>query len=119
MRYHDAAARAVWQIEEIPIYCCLGRHPKVCNELCGDVLDQLDQELMLPDVVALGEIGLDYSGLRVNHNSQMHMLRQLVRMAKFGNFPVVVNCWDKKGSSAAYCDCLRVLESELFPTHPV
>ena len=69
--------------------------------------------------VALGEIGLDYSELRVNRNSQMHMLRQLVRMAKFGGFPVAIHCWDKPDSLTSYYDCLRVLELELYPTHPV
>ena len=47
------------------------------------------------------------------------MLKQLVCMAKFGGFPVVVHCSDNPGSSTAYFDCLKILESELLPTHPV
>ena len=57
--YPDAAARATWKVKEIPVYCCLGLHPKVCNEPRDDLLDQLDQQLMSPDVVALGKIELD------------------------------------------------------------
>ena len=53
--YPDAAARATWNVEEIPVYCCLGLHPKVCNEPRDNLLDQLDQQLMSLDVVALGE----------------------------------------------------------------
>ena len=114
----------MWQPElrgrwKIPVYCCLGLHPKVCNEPRDDPLDQLDQQLMSPDVVTVGEVGLDYSGFRVNRNCQKNMLKQLVRMAKFGGFPVVIHCRDNPGSSTAYFDRLKVLESELLPTHLV
>ena len=115
----NAATRAIWKVEEIPVYCCLGLHLKVCNEPRDDLLDQLDQQLMSPDVVALGEIGLDYTGFRVNRNCQKNMLKQLVCMAKFGGFPVVIHCRDNPGSSTAYFDCLKILVSELCPTHPV
>ena len=115
----DAAARAAWKAEEIPIYCCLGLHPKVRNESRDDPLDLLDQQLMSPDVVALGEIGLDYAGFRMNHSCQRNMLKQLVCMANFGSFPVVIHCRDNTGSSTAYLDCLKILESELLPTHPM
>ena len=42
--YPDAATRATWKMEEIPVYCCLGL-PR------DDLLDQLDQQLISPDVV--------------------------------------------------------------------
>ena len=35
--YPDAATRATWKMEEIPVYCCLGLHPKVCNEPRDDL----------------------------------------------------------------------------------
>ena len=38
----DAATRATWKVEKTPVYCCLGLHPKVCNEPRDDLLDQLD-----------------------------------------------------------------------------
>ena len=117
--YPNVATRATWKMEEIPVYCCLGLHPKVCNESRDYLLDQLDQQLMFPDVVAVGEVGLHYSGFRVNRNCQKNMLKQLVRMAKFGGFPIVIHCRDNPGSSTAYFDCMKVLESELLPTHPV
>ena len=69
----------------------------MCNEPRDDLLDQLDQQLMSPDVVTLGKRGLDYTGFRVNHNCQKNMLKQLVRMAKFGGFPVFpTNCFPLK-----------------------
>ena len=117
--YPDAAARATWKVEETPVYCCLGLHPKVCNEPRNDLLDQLDQQLMSSNVVTLGKIGLDYTGFHVNHNCQKNMLKQLVHMAKFVGFPVVIHCCDNPSSSTPYFDCLKILESELFPTHPV
>ena len=64
--YPDVAARATWKVEEIPVYCCLGLHPEVCNEPRDDLLDQLDQQLISPDVIALDKIGLDYTRFRVN-----------------------------------------------------
>ena len=96
--YPDAATRAMWKVEEIPVFCCLGLHPKVCNEPRDDLLGQLDQQLMSLDVIALGEIGLDYTGFRVNRNCQKNMLKQLVPMAKFGGFPVVIHCRHNPGS---------------------
>ena len=74
---------------------------------------------MSPDVVAVGEVGLDYSGFRVNRNCQRNMLKQLDCMARFGGFPVVIHSRDNPGSSTAYFDYLKILELELLPTHPV
>ena len=45
--YPDKEARAAWKAEEVLVYCCLGLHLKVCNELRDDLLDQLDQQLIL------------------------------------------------------------------------
>ena len=62
---------------------------------------------------------VDYTGFRVNRSCQKNVLKQLVRMAKFGGFSVVVHCRDNPGSSTAYFDCLKILELKLLPTHPV
>ena len=63
--YPDAAARATWKVEEIPVYCCLGLHPKVCNEPRDDLLDQLDQQLMSLDVGSLADFQLSFIAVTI------------------------------------------------------
>ena len=118
-KFPSAAELEWWQRRDPPMYSCVGIHPRDCNRVNDRWLQKLEDTVSSPHVVALGEVGLDYRVQPSNPRNQQTMLRQLVRIAKFKDLPLVIHARNAKGSMAAYDDCLRILESELRPSHPV
>lgn len=89
------------------IFAAVGIHPHDCEKLPANYLKHLEQAIQLSDVVALGEIGLDYSR---EHDKirQQQVFREQLSLAKKNNLPVILHGRD------AYPDMIEVLDS--FPT---
>ncbi len=89
------------------IYANVGLHP---HEAAHPVEESLFTELSalarLPKVVAIGEIGLDYHYPDYNRSAQQEAFREMLRLARSLDMPVVIHCRD------AWDDMLHILSEE-------
>ncbi|BFY97779.1 hypothetical protein BsWGS_00819 [Bradybaena similaris] len=91
------------------IWFAIGCHPKSATEFTARHEHGLRKALEQSRVVALGEIGLDYSGTFHRHaETQKTVLRKQLQMAIEMKLPLVIHCRD------AYDDCLTIL-MEMVP----
>ena len=64
----------------------------------------------------MGEIGLDFAHGGPSRISQRQHLRELLKIARRRNLPVIIHCRDKPGCREASDDCLKLLK-EAFGEH--
>jgi TatD DNase family protein len=111
------------------VRCALGLHPyyadRCAPELLPSFLAALEQQSRQPEVVALGELGLDYARGPVAPDIQRGTLRLLLAACRRLEKPVVIHCRDAwpegKGPGTArhgaYAD-LRAILKEFYPAPP-
>ncbi len=89
------------------IYANVGLHP---HEAALPVNESVFEELLTlarsPKVVAIGEIGLDYHYPDFNRTAQQDAFREMLRVARTLDMPVVIHCRD------AWVDMLDILSEE-------
>ncbi|CAG5133122.1 unnamed protein product [Candidula unifasciata] len=96
------------------IWLAFGCHPKHAAEFTDAHLGGLRQILKHPKVVALGEIGLDYSGPFSQHSDiQKLVFRQQIQLALELQLPLVIHCRD------ADDDCLEILTQMVPCNHKI
>nr|XP_027224523.1 uncharacterized protein LOC113816668 [Penaeus vannamei] len=94
---------------EANVWAAFGCHPHYARFFGEEEEDHLRLALLNPKVVALGEIGLDYSNRNNQHHEQQKMVfRRQLNIALEYNKPLVIHCRD------AERDCLAILK-ELVP----
>jgi len=89
------------------IYANVGLHPnEVTTPFNEGLFDELSMLARSEKVVGIGEIGLDYHWTEHDHSLQADAFREMLRMAKSLDLPVVIHCRD------AWPDMLRILKEE-------
>ena len=89
------------------IYANVGLHPHEATlPVEASVFDELLSLACLPKVVAIGEIGLDYHYPDYNRSAQQEAFREMLRLARKIDMPVVIHCRD------AWEDMLHILTEE-------
>ncbi len=89
------------------IYANVGLHPhEAAHTVNKNVYDDLAALAHSPKVVAIGEIGLDYHYPEYNRTAQHEAFREMLRLAKSLDLPVVIHCRD------AWEDMLHILSEE-------
>jgi TatD DNase family protein len=83
-----------------------GVHPHDATVLDAAMLEELDGLVAQPEVVAVGEIGLDYHYMNSPKDVQAVVFRKLVHLAKKHAKPIVIHTRD------AAADTLAILEEE-------
>lgn len=86
------AALALAEANPEQVRCSLGLHPYYADQFNAELLRRLDGMLSHPEVVAIGEIGLDYVKAEVGRETQLHAFEALLRFAKEKDKPVVIHC---------------------------
>ncbi|MGP8269068.1 MAG: TatD family hydrolase [Terracidiphilus sp.] len=98
------------------LYASAGVYPHNTHELNEDVLGKLDRLLAEPEVIACGEIGLDYYHEGAPHAVQrMGLIRQL-EIAAARKRPILIHCRPKEGTTDAWDDLFEILETHWLPT---
>lgn len=92
LRYGDAAA--------------VGVHPHDAQAFEAATAEQLKELASAPQVVAIGETGLDYHYGFSSRNSQCEAFRIHIRLAKQLNLPLVIHCRE------AFDDLCSIMEEE-------
>jgi len=90
--------------EDERIFAAPGVHPMQADRWSAAAEKSLQR--LLPDIVAVGEIGLDYSEKMPPRELQQTVFRLQLKIAKGAGLPVIIHC------RKAFADLLRLLAEE-------
>jgi TatD DNase family protein len=90
--------------EDERIFAAPGVHPMHADKWSAAAEDLLQR--LAPDIVAVGEIGLDYSEGMPSRELQQAVFRAQLKIAKGAAIPVIIHC------RKAFADLLRILREE-------
>ncbi|MCS6989924.1 MAG: TatD family hydrolase [Chloroherpetonaceae bacterium] len=103
----ETSRNAIELAKSLPfVYANVGLHPDDANRFDPSDFDTLESLSHCEKVVAIGEIGLDYHYPDHDKKRQEECFREMLRMAKRRDLPVVIHSRD------AWDDTFRILEEE-------
>ena len=73
------------------IYSIIGWHPTEAGSYTKEIENKIQEQLTLPKVVALGEIGLDYHWMEDPKEVQDKVFRRQIAIAKEMNLPISIH----------------------------
>ncbi len=86
------------------VYAAIGIGPNDCHNTTIEDINILEKYVVNPNVVAIGEIGLDYYWDEVEKQQQKNVFQMQIDLAKKHQKPIVVHCRD------AYEDTYQMLK---------
>jgi TatD DNase family protein len=92
------------------LYASAGIYPHNTPEADDAALVKLDSLLAEPEVIACGEIGLDYYHEGAPSSVQLDGLRKQLEIAASRKRPILIHCRPKDGATDAWSDLFLVLE---------
>jgi TatD DNase family protein len=98
------------------LYASAGIYPHNTPEIDDAVLARLDGLLAEPEVIACGEIGLDYYHEGAPHDVQRAGLIRQLEIAAARRRPILIHCRPKDGATDAWDHLFEVLEEHWRPT---
>jgi TatD DNase family protein len=98
------------------LYASAGIYPHNAPEADDAALQKLDNLLAQPEVIACGEIGLDYYHEGAAHPVQKEGLISQLLIAAARKRPILIHCRPKDGVPDAWDDLFEVLEEHWAPT---
>lgn len=104
-----SSAQAVELAGNYPfVYAAVGVHPSETAELNEDNFTWLKQQISMPKVVAVGEIGLDYYWPEPDHELQKYWFGRQLELAAGAGMPVIIHSRD------AAADTLEIMKQHWF-----
>jgi len=102
---------------EIPkILASAGIHPHEASLADETAYSKLDQLLSEPEVIACGEIGLDYYYDNSPRDMQKTAFRRQMEIAAARRQPIIIHCRPSENSTNAWDETLDLLEESWKPT---
>ena len=98
------------------LYSSAGVYPHYTPQIDDAVLAKLDSLLAEPEVIACGEIGLDYYHEGAPHEVQRKGLIRLLEIAATRKRPILIHCRPKDNTIDAWDDLFEILEAHWRPT---
>ena len=98
------------------LYASAGIYPHNTPQIDDSVLAKLDSLLAEPEVIACGEIGLDYYHEGAPHEVQRKGLIRLLEIAATRKRPILIHCRPKDNTIDAWDDLFEILEAHWRPT---
>jgi TatD DNase family protein len=92
------------------LYASAGIYPHSTTEADEAALAKLDHLLAEPEVIACGEIGLDYYHEGAPHEVQHAALIRQLEIAASRKRPILIHCRPKDGTTAAWDDLFVILD---------
>ncbi|TSO25752.1 TatD family hydrolase [Lactobacillus sp. LL6] len=86
------------------VYAMVGLNPDIAKNYDQDAEDKLIEQLQMPKVVALGEVGLDYYWDESPRDKQQEVFRRQIELAHELKVPVDIHTRD------AFEDCYKILK---------
>lgn len=101
-------------LSEDGVWGAFGCHPHYVREYNDEVEEHMVHALDHPSVVALGEIGLDYSYKnQCDHKLQQDIFRRQLQLALNRRLPLVIHSRDSTQ------DTIQILKEMVPPNHPI
>ena len=98
------------------LYASAGIYPHNTHEADEAALAKLDRLLAEPEVIACGEIGLDYYHQGSPHETQKRVFIRQMELAAARKRPILIHCRPKDGDNACWNDTLDLLAEHWGPT---
>lgn len=98
------------------LYASAGVYPHNTLEIDDAVLVKLDELLGEPEVIACGEIGLDYYHEGAAHDVQRRGLIRQLEVAAARKRPILIHCRPKDGETDAWDDLFEILDEHWKPS---
>lgn len=98
------------------IWASAGVHPHEARLADEAALGKVDRLLQEPEVLACGEIGLDYFYDHSPRDVQTRVFAEQMEMAAHRKKPIIIHCRPSNGSTNAWDDTLAMLRSQWAPT---
>jgi len=98
------------------IYATSGVHPHEARLADDAAYTKLDDLLSQPEVLACGEIGLDYYYDHSPRDEQKTVFAHQMEIAAAHKKPIIIHCRPSDNSTNAWDDILNMLESQWEPT---
>jgi TatD DNase family protein len=98
------------------LYASAGVYPHTTQEINEEVLGKLDRLLSEPEVIACGEIGLDYYHEGAPHAVQRVGLIRQLEIAAARKRPILIHCRPKDETTDAWDDLFEILDTHWRPT---
>ena len=73
------------------VHAALGYFYSFADEITDEDISLLDEQLTNDDVIAVGEIGLDYYHTKDNKDNQKELFEKMLNLAQKHNLPVIVH----------------------------
>jgi TatD DNase family protein len=100
------------------LYASAGIYPHNTHEADEIALAKLNNLLADPEVIACGEIGLDYYHQDSPHETQKRIFIRQMEIAAARNRPILIHCRPKDGDNACWDDTLTLLSEHWGQTGP-
>lgn len=97
------------------ILASAGVHPHEAQLADDAALARLDDLLQQPEIIACGEIGLDYFYDHSPRETQKTVFRRQMEVAAARRKPIIIHCRPSDNSTNAWDDTLEMIESEWAP----
>lgn len=91
--------------QDITIHLTLGAHPAEVYKWNHERFNACLAQIKKADIIALGEIGLDYYWDKQHHDLQKERFIAQINLANELELPILVHCRD------AFADCLAILQA--------
>jgi TatD DNase family protein len=98
------------------LYASAGIYPHNAGDIDDTVIAKLDSLLTEPEVIACGEIGLDYYHQGAPHDVQRTGLVRQLEVAARRKRPILIHCRGTNESTDAWHDLFDVLDAHWRPT---
>jgi TatD DNase family protein len=100
-------------LPDVPrIFASAGIHPSEANFADHAALEKLTHLTLHPQVIAVGEIGLDdYHADNPPQDVQRRAFIQQMEIARAAKLPILIHCRAKEGTTTAWDDTLSLLET--------
>jgi len=98
------------------IYATAGVHPHEARLADETAYGKLDNLLNQPEILACGEIGLDYYYDHSPREEQKAVFSRQMEIAAAHKKPIIIHCRPSDNSTNAWDDTLDMLESQWAPT---
>jgi TatD DNase family protein len=98
------------------LYASAGVYPHNTPEIDDAILAKLDSLLAEPEVIACGEIGLDYYHEGASHPAQRQGLIRQLEIASARKRPILIHCRPKDNATDAWDDLFEILDAHWRPT---
>ncbi|ASP28778.1 Mg-dependent DNase [Spiroplasma corruscae] len=94
------------------VYGAVGIHPNNVNDYELDDIDEIDTLSYGQNVVAIGEVGLDYYYTPHDKERQKLFFKKQIDIAIKNKLALMMHIRDKDGSEQAYIDALEILKEK-------